>query len=94
MIHRDQKTNNESNPFTIYVVKKSRRTGWNKIATASVHFDKKKQEYGFLKSQTITYPTIEALIEDNKSLLRFNVLLMSHGVMSKDAYKGIQNNMR
>ena len=75
VIHRDKTRNNDRNPFTIHVVKKSHRTGWNIIAAENIHFDTQNQEYSFMKNRDMKYLTIESLIEDNKALLKFNLML-------------------
>ena len=75
VVHRDKTRNNDRNPLTIHVVKKSHRTGWNMIAVENIHFDTQNQEYSLVNNRDIKYQTIESLIENNKALLKFNLML-------------------
>ena len=69
VIHKDKNKNSETNPYTIYAVKPSKRTGENRIQTAQIHFDRALQKY---KVGTALYATVDAFLESNASALKFN----------------------
>ena len=69
VIHKDKFKNTETNPYTIYAVKPSKRTGENRIQTAQIHFDKVLQKY---KVGSALYATVDAFLESNASSLKFN----------------------
>ena len=69
VIHKDNTTNTESNPYTLHAVKASRRAGENRVVTAQINFDTHSGKY---KIGGRSYPTLDVFIETNSEKLRFN----------------------
>ena len=69
VIHKDNTTNTESNPYTIHAVKASTRTGGKVIATVQINFDTYSRKYRVGKR---SYPSLDAFIETNSDTFRFN----------------------
>ena len=70
VIHKDKNRNTATNPYSIYAVKQSKRTGDNRVQTAQIHFDTFSQHY-LVGSKP--YPTLDAFLENNTETLKFNV---------------------
>ena len=81
VIHKDRFKNTETNPYTIYAVKPSKRTGENKIQRAEIHFDTFLQKYRIGSS---LYATVDAFLENNANSLKFNAKTQT--VLSKSLW--------
>ena len=85
VIHKDNTTNTESNPYTIHAIKASKRTGENVVVTAQINFDTYSRKY---RIGNKSYPTLEAFIETNSDTLRFNSKFDRQHYLSPKEIKG------
>ena len=85
VIHKDNTTNNESNPYTIHAVKASKRTGEKVVVTAQINFDTYSRKY---RIGNKSYPTLDAFIETNSDTLRFNSKFDRQHYLSPKEIKG------
>ena len=74
VIHHDHKRHTETNPYTLYAVKASKRTGNNHVYPVEITFDPKNKSYMVGdKVGGKTYSSLDSLIEQNSVFLCKNV---------------------
>ena len=84
VIHHDQKRHTETNPYTLYAVKASKRTGSNRVYPVAITFDPKNESYMVGdKVDGKTYSSLDSLIEQNSGFLSKNVKFL-HYVPKKE----------
>ena len=79
VIHHDHKRHTETNPYTLYAVKASKRTGNDRVYPVAITFDPKNKSYMVGdKVEGKTYSSLDSLIEQNSGFLSQNVKFMHY----------------